>query len=263
MKLRFGWRTRLGLMIIVAAGITWTAAQAQQFLSTIGAPPPPDVPPQGAWGEVIMANAKWIVIQNSDGKQFPVKSDSAHIRDFLVRWPTSPSALTNRSLVEAVGQDIGNNTLETEYVDVFEGADQSLVTPTYKSLLANNQVVTTIDPTYQRMMNAWDITGQAYLHGWAYPVAPNQLGIPTRTHIVGNAVGTDPIRVGFGGTNSVIVVPPDPGDGLKMFQVTRGTASFAQKNDVAFLTPTGVNTDSLVLAQLVLYKKIPRARFDP
>lgn len=264
MKRRFGWVTRLGLVFVVAAAVTWSAAQAQQFLSTIGAPPPPDVPPAGAWGEVIMANAKWIVIQNSDGKQFPIKADKDHIKDFLVRWPTSVKSLTPNSLVEVVGMDVGNNTVQTEYADVFEGADQDLVRPMYKSLLPNNQAMTTIDPSYQRMMNAWDIAGQAYLHGWAYPVPPSNFGIPTRLHVVGNFVGADPLlRIGVAATNFATVVPPEPFDELRMFQVTRGTASFAQKNDVAFLTPTAVRSDSLELAQLVLYKKVPRNRFDP
>ncbi len=263
MKRLVDWRLRLVLVVVVTAGVTWSAARAQQFLSTVGAPSPPNLPPTGAWGEVIMANAKWIVIQNHQRQQFPIKIDSAHIRQFLVRWPTSPNALTNQSLVEAIGYDIGSNTLQTDHVDVFEGSDQMLVTPTYKSLLPNNQIVTTIDPTFNRIMNAWDISGQAYLHGWAYPVSPGQLGIPARLHVVGNAIGVNPLRLGIVGNNVATVVPSDPNGTLTMHQVTLGTASFAQKGDLAFLTPVDVNSDSLVLAQLVLYKKVPRSRFDP
>jgi len=263
MKRRCGGWTRLGLVVVLATGITWSVAQAQQFLSTMGAPPLPDMPPRGAWGEVIMANAKWIVIQNHTGQQFPVKVDSTHIRQFLVRWPTTPDALTEQSLVEAIGPDLGNNTVQTDYVDVFEGADQTLVTPTYKNLLPNNQIVTTIDPTYQRMMNAWDIVGQAYLHGWAYPVPPGVSGIPARLHVVGNVLVRNPLRLGIMGNNIATVVPADLEKGLTMYQVTRGTASFAQKGDIAFLSPMSVEPDSLVLEQLVLYKKIARNRFDP
>jgi len=257
------WRIRLVLLVLVIVSVTWSAARAQQFLSTIGAPPPPNLPPTGAWGEVIMANSKWIVVQNHQGQQFPVKIDSAHIRQFLVRWPTTPSALTNQSLVEAIGLDLGSNILRTDHVDVFEGADQMLVAPTYKSLLPNNQIVTTIDPTFNRMMTAWDIAGQAYLHGWAYPVAPGQLGIPARLHVVGNPVGVDPLRLLIVGNNIATVTTGDPSVPLVMHQVTLGTASFVQKGDLVFLTPVDVNSDSLILAQLVLYKKVSRNRFEP
>jgi hypothetical protein len=210
-----------------------------------------------------MANTKWIVVQNNDRQQFPIKVDSAHIRQFLVRWPTSPAALTPNSLVEAIGMDLGNNVIQTEHVDVFEGSDQMLVSPTYRSLLPNNQVVTTIDPTYYRFMNAFDIAGQAYLHGWVYPVPAGQYGIPARLHVVGNAINANPLRLGILGNNVATVIPPVPGVGLEMHQVTLGTASFAQKGDVVFMRPVNVLEDSLVLAQLVLYKKMPRNQFEP
>src|SRR5690348_10397802 len=102
MRIRWGWRTGLLLAVLVALTMTWTVARGQAFLSAIGAPPLPALPPTGAWGVVIMANTKWIVVQNSDRQQFPIKVDSAHIRQFLVRWKTSPAALTPNSLVEAI-----------------------------------------------------------------------------------------------------------------------------------------------------------------
>jgi hypothetical protein len=261
MRIRWTWRARLVLIVLAAAGATWSVANAQQFLSTIGAPPPPDVPPKGAWGEVIMANSKWIVIQNQERQQFPIRVDASHIKQFLARWPTNVGALTPNSVVEAIGPDLGNNTVETEYVDVFEGSDQSLVTPTYKSILPNNQIVTTIDPTSYRFMNPWDMAGQAYLHGWAYPVGPGQNGIPTRLHVVGNAFGKDPLQLRILGQNVATILPPEASPGLKLFQVTVGDASYARKGDFVFLTPVRVNVDSLVLNQLVLYKNIPRSRF--
>src|SRR6516162_9994910 len=35
----------------------------------------PQLPPQGAWGEVINATPRWIVIQNHSGQQFPIALD--------------------------------------------------------------------------------------------------------------------------------------------------------------------------------------------
>src|SRR5271157_3573526 len=47
----------------------------------------PQLPPQGAWGEVINVTARWLVVQNHSGQQFPIAIDD--IQEFLIRWPTS------------------------------------------------------------------------------------------------------------------------------------------------------------------------------
>lgn len=218
----------------------------------------PPTPPQGAWGEVIMANARWVVVQNHQGQQFPIAADA--IGQFLIRWPTTFADLGPESVIEAIGQDIGSNTLQTEHVDVFEGADRSLVAPTYTSLLANNRAVTTLDPTFNRFMNAFDIGSQNLLYGWAYPTAPGMLGIPARLHIVGTTIGINPLRVNLPGNNFATVLPANQG-GLTITQVTRGNPSFAEKGDLVFLMPTELTPRSVVLSQLVLYKKIPFRQF--
>ena len=56
-----------------------------------------------------MANNKWIVVQNQQGQQFPIAMQG--VAQFLIRWPTTPNALTPSSLVEAIGEDVGSNTL--------------------------------------------------------------------------------------------------------------------------------------------------------
>ena len=136
----------------------------------------PQLPPQGAWGEVINVTTRWLVIQNHVGQQFPLSIDD--IQEFLIRWPTTPDTLNQQSVVEAVGQDVGSNTVRTNHVDVFVGPDRNLVAPTYNSVLPNNMVVTTLDPGFNRFMNAFDVAGQNMLYGWAYPVAPGLGGIP-------------------------------------------------------------------------------------
>jgi hypothetical protein len=220
----------------------------------------PHLPPQGAWGEVINVTSRWIVIQNHTGQQFPVAVDD--IGEFLVRWPVALDVLTNQSVVEAVGQDLGNNVLQTEHIDVFEGADRNLVAPTYNSLLPNNGLVTTIDPGFNRLMNAWDYGGQNMLYGWAYPVNSNVLGIPSKLHVVGNAINRSPIQLSIPGNNIATVIP-FPGEGLSITQVTRGNINVVRKGDYAFMMPQQIGQRGLILAQFVLYKTIPFRQFNP
>jgi len=208
-----------------------------------------------------MANAKWIVIQNYQGQQFPIAMDS--IRQFLVRWPTNLSELTNASMIEAIGAELGSNTLQTTHIDVFEGSDQTLVSPGYSSILSFNRAVTTIDPAFNRFMNAFDISSQNQLYGWAYPINPGAggLNIPSQLHVVGNVINLTPLRVGLPGNNVATILPADAG--VTMSVVTRGSSSFAKKGDRVFLMPVRVDPKSLILAQLILYKNIPRSQFVP
>jgi len=220
----------------------------------------PPIPPKGAWGEVIMANSKWMVVQNHQGQQFPVANDA--VGQFLIRWPTSLDQLTPATVVEAIGQDVGNNTMRTDHVDVFEGADRALVQPTFASLLPNGRPVTTIDPGFNRFMNGFDIGAQNLLYGWAYPVGPGGVnGIPGQLHVVGNAVSVNPLlRISVLGTNSAFVMPDE--NGLSVTQMTRGDSSFAEKGDLIYLMPTELSPRSVVLSQVVLYKKVSLRRFQ-
>ena len=226
----------------------------------------PQLPPQGAWGEVINVTARWIVAQNHSGQQFPIAIDD--IQEFLIRWPTSMNDLNpnGQSLVEAVGQDAGSNVVRVNHVDVFNGSNRTLVAPTYNSLLPNNMVVTTLDPGFNRFMNPWDYAGQNMLYGWAYPVPANMSGIPSRLHVVGNAVGREPqsqmIRISLPGNNMATIVPDDTGQ-MTMSEVTRGSSNYARKGDFAFMLPLQIAPRGLILSQLVLYKQIPLAQFNP
>jgi hypothetical protein len=268
MMTRVGTWTRIGLILLGVLAVPGLAVWGQAYpgplvnLTAGGLVPLPPPPPPGAWGEVIFANERWIVVQNSDGQQFPIAADS--INQFLVRWPITLSALTPASWIEATGDDIGSMSLRTTHIDVYEGTDRALVQPTYKSLLPFNRVVTTIDPTFNRMMNTFDIAGQNTLYGWAYPIDPdeNPNGIPGQLYAVGNVLQTTPIRIGVPGDN-VVSIFPAPGGNMSMSQVTRGTPSFAKSGDSVFLTTLDRNEKTLVLSQLVLYKKIPIKEFSP
>ena len=261
------WK-RLALAWLAAAAIaaTPTSASAQRLAGADdnapnlarGAVNLPHVPPQGAWGEVIMANAKWVVVQNHEGQQFPIATTA--VSQFLIRWPSSINNLTQNSMVEAIGDDLGSNVLRTDHIDVFEGSNQSLVVRTNASILPNNRVVTTIDPGFNRFMNGFDIGAQNLLYGWAYPVNPGEIGIPARLHVVGGVLNINPIRLSALGNNVASVLPPEPGI-LTVTEMTRGNSTFAEKGDLVFLMPTELTQRSLVLSQLVLYKKIPFRQF--
>jgi hypothetical protein len=220
----------------------------------------PQLPPQGAWGEIINVTSRWLVIQNHSGQQYPIAVED--IGEFLIRWPSSVDSLGRQSVVEAVGLDLGSNVIQTSHIDVFEGADRSLVAPTYNSLLPNNAVVTTIDPGFNRFMNAWDYGGQNLLYGWAYPVAPGTQGIPARLHVVGNVLEREPLQLTAPGNNFAAVVT-EPGVPMSVSQVTRGAISSVRKGDYAFLMPQEITPRGLILSQLVLYKSIPLRQFVP
>jgi hypothetical protein len=220
----------------------------------------PQLPPQGAWGEVINATPRWLVIQNHTGQQYPIALED--IGEFLVRWPSSTNALGAGSVIEAVGNDLGSNVVEVSHVDVFEGTDRSLVSPTYNSLLANNAMVTAIDPAFNRFMNAWDYAGQSMLYGWAYPITNGGNGIPSRLHIVGSVIERAPLRLEVPGNNFATVIAGNNVT-FTVSQVTRGAMNYARKGDYAFLLPNAINPRGLAVSQLVLYKSIPLRQFNP
>lgn len=221
----------------------------------------PHLPPQGAWGEVIHVTSRWIVIQNHSGQQYPIAVDD--IGEFLTRWPMTLDALTAQSMVEAIGPDIGNNVLQTDHVDVFEGGDRTLVAPTYNSVLPNNALVTTIDPGFNRYMSPWDYGGQNLLYGWAYPVRSGLTGIPTRLHVVGTAINRSPLQLAIPGNNVATVMPLNNNDGYTITQVTRGSVNQVRKGDYAFMMPMQIGQRGLMLSQFVLYKSIPFRQFNP
>src|SRR5690349_17489363 len=133
MKIRWGTWILFGVVLLGVAAVPWLPVRGQAFpgpevnLTAGGLVPLPPPPPRGAWGEVIFANDRWIVVQNHEGQQFPIAAES--INQFLVRWPTSFNALTPQSWVETTGDDVGSMTLRTTHVDVYEGTDRSLVQP--------------------------------------------------------------------------------------------------------------------------------------
>jgi hypothetical protein len=123
-------------------------------------------------------------------------------------------------------------------------------------------MVTTVDPGFNRMMNAWDYAGQNMLYGWAFPVSSGLMGIPSQLHVVGTMVDDEPLRLSAPG-NVVATVVPDASNRITVTQVTRGSTNYARKGDVAFILPAQVTPRGLVVSQLVLHKTIPLRQFNP
>jgi hypothetical protein len=223
----------------------------------VGLPP---APPEGAWGEVINANDRWIVLQNHIGQQFPIAVDD--IQEFLIRWPGRADMISPEALVEAIGMSPGSNIVRTDHVDYFEGEDRTLVAPTYNEVLPNNMVVTTLDPGFNRYMNAWDYGGQNLLYGWAYPVPAGIVGNPSRLHVVGGLVFAQPMRLLVPGNIVATILPQDAG-GMTVTQITRGDPDFVRKGDYAFIMPIEARLRGLRVSQLIVYKSMPLRRFNP
>jgi hypothetical protein len=271
MKLPARRWTNLALACVCAATVVvpGTSLQAQNFtspwtnLTAGGILPLPPPPPQGEFYQVIFADARWVVVQNRLGQQFPVAADL--IGQFLIRWQAGLGDLSPTMLVEAIGPELMGMTIQTNHIDLFMGSDMALVKPGYVSVLPINRPATAIDPTYQRYMNTFDIAAQNTLYTWVYPTYPGDNGIPGQMHVVGNPINGVPLRLGVPGNNFVNVLPQPPGV-MTITQVTLGSPSFAKKGDGAFVTPAmgnPVTEKSLRAAQLVLYKSIRREQFVP
>jgi hypothetical protein len=221
----------------------------------------PHLPPQGAWGEVINVTSRWVVIQNHSGQQYPISVND--LGEFLVRWPSSIDALGNQSLVEAVGRHLGNNIVQTEHIDVFEGADQSLVQPAYNTIFNNDAMAGIIDPSFNQYYSPWHFGGGLnMLYGWAYPTGAGLTpDIPTRIHVVGSPVNRSPVQLQVPGNNIATIASP-PAGGFTVSQVTRGNVAFIRKGDHAFLMPQAITPRGLVLSQFILYKTIAFRQFN-
>lgn len=198
----------------------------------------------GTWAEVLSVSPEWLVLQNADGQQFPVSMGSVGM--FLMRWPTSMDHVGPDALIEATGVDIGSNMIRTDHIDCYEGAARSLVTPTVQQLVGFNRVLT-----------AWDVD-QMNTYGARYFLLPGEESIPNRIHVVGPIVGANPLQVAIGGNNALSVLPDL--SGLTMSSITPGSIEMVNRGDMVYLVVDEALPKSLVVSQLVVYKKFPIPR---
>lgn len=214
---------------------------------------------EGQWAQVINVTPRWIVIEDEEGKQYPIASD--RIRQFLIRWPSSTELLTPASVVEVTGPDAGSNVIVSDHVDQFEGDAQSLVSPTVNNYYNNYGF--NFNYGYNQTLAPWNVAPmtsfQSTFYGMPYGYAP-----PLPLHVVGRVlpgVPGGPVRVSGAGDNWFTLSPS--AGGMSVTQVTIGNNSYARKGDLVFLILDNVSPRSLDIAQLILYKKIPLRSFQP
>jgi hypothetical protein len=214
--------------------------------------------PTGQWAEVVNATSKWIVIQDQDGRQFPIAAD--RVRQFLVRWPSTTASLTPASMIEVTGPDAGSNTIIAEHIDQYEAGAQSLISPGVNYSF-NNLGFNFFDYGYgyNQTPAPWEADPmRTFQSTYSFPAG---LSGPYPLHVVGRALSSDPVQVTGLGNNWFTVQPA--ATGMTVTQVTVGNNSYAKPGDVVFVIADNLSSRSLDVSQLVLYKKIPLARFQP
>jgi hypothetical protein len=268
-------RVRLGLGFAAALGLlglaesAWKAKAQEVFDVPAGVPIPNaywqanrggfkelNVAQAGEWAEVINVTPKWIVVQDEDGKQYPIASD--RVRQFLIRWPSSTSQITSASMIEVTGPDVGSNVIVADHIDQFEAGAQTLVTPIVRN--AYNNYGYNYNYGFNHTLSPYDLSAYQSFNT-TYFMYPIGYAPPLPLHVVGRALANDPVRITGNGDNWYTIQPST--DGLSVTQVTVGNNSYARKGDLVYLVLDTISPRSLDVAQLVLYKKIPLRSFQP
>ncbi len=226
------------------------AQQAPKVGANVGTPLA--LPTQGGWARVIMVDNRWIVLQNDSRQQFPVNLTASKV--FLMRWPSTLAEVSPTGLIEAHGPTLPSNGVETDHIDIYEGADRSMVQPTGIPYMTAAQLMPLMS------MPGFNSYGTFYPNFGVFPANLLNQPLPAQTRVVGNLVGVDPIRVGVAGQNVQFIVPNEAG--LTVTQVTRGVPSYVEKGDLAYFVPTSASTKTLDLNLLVVYKSMPLHMFQ-
>ncbi len=226
------------VLLLVAMGYGSTPAVAQNR--------PAGVTEQ--WAQVVsVAPPRWLVLQNNKGQQFPVAIDAIGL--FLTRWPTTLDRVSPQAFVEANGIEGASNSILTGQLDVYEGASQSLVSPALIFISGSGRVSRRIDFTYNS-----DAYGEL-IPGLAPPVHGGVMTSPARMHVVGPLMSRVPPVILTEGNNRVQVVPPPAG--LRLTLVTIGNLTDVKPGDLAFFVARDARPRSLILEELVIYKRMP------
>ena len=240
----------LDLMLVVAFANFGPKSEAQAIAPGQGmlqSGMQPRFSQSGDWGEVVTVTPKWLVVQNQQGQQFPVSLDA--VNQFMLRWPIDPSQITPGALVETTGIDLGTNQIRTDHVDVFEGSARGMVQPLVQQVIG-----------FGRRPTAFDLQNRN-TYGVFIPLLPGEDKMPNRLHVVGPIAGYNPLRLAVAGNNAVSVFPLDTG--LSFFQVTPGSSSFLREGDLVYVVPSDMTPKSLILSEMVGYKRMPIGEFVP
>jgi hypothetical protein len=261
MTIRLGGLAKLSLALLALVAAPLAPCQAQfasgggfsDMFSQFGQSGmvAPRVAPPGGWAEVLTVTPKWLVLQNQQGQQFPVAF--SEVQMFVIRWPALLDQVAPGALVEATGIDMGTNQISTDHIDIYEGtAPQLGVGPTLQTIVGFNRVLTAFDIEQH---NTYGIDYFRYL-------TPDEMSLPPRLHVVGPIVDVNPLRLAVGGGISIAVFPPSAAN-FFITSITPGSSSFVRKGDLVYFASSDATVKSLLLSQLVVYKKIPQSQFTP
>jgi hypothetical protein len=263
---RLGVAAAIGLIVASGSSVGVRAQQAADIATApfgnynpfiSGGPPALGMPVRGVWAEVINVTPKWIVVQNESGQQFPIAAD--RVRQFLIRWPLPSSSITPQSMLEVTGSNDGSNILITDHLDVFEQDAQSLVSPTVNNLFGDYEALTY--GNFQTLSSYGTATLDPFGMGPFQAAMAGGGTNPVRKHVVGYALANDPIQVAGFGLNWYTIQPSLAG--MSITQVTHGSNSFVRRGDLVYVVPENLGPRSVDVSQLVLYKKMPVAQFQP
>ncbi|RUL87160.1 hypothetical protein [Tautonia sociabilis] len=207
---------------------------------------PPSFAPNGVWARVITATPKWLVLEDAEGRQYPVSFSAIDL--FVIRWPANPALAPPGTMAEVTGFDLNNGSILAGHVDLYEGSARSLVSPTSLVLVGYNRVMV---PTNPYQMSTF---GQ-------FTLLPGEELIPQRRHLVGPLVSGAPLVIAGPGNQAAQVVPG--AGGMSVTQVTIGSPSFVRPGDMVWCLPLAAGPQTLALRRLVVYKTIPMAQFVP
>jgi hypothetical protein len=205
------------------------------------------------WAEVLSVTPKWLVLQNQKGEQYPVSFEAVGL--FLIRFPTTVDRIAPDALVEATGVDRGSNRIGVDHVDVFEGGARGMVAPGLLYITGSGRSYRPIDFTFNS-----DAYGDPF-PGLGPPIQGGVNTGPAMTHLVGPVLNRFPLILGIEGNNRIVVLPLTPA-GFSVSRIVPGSPGLVRPGDLVFFSAVEARPKSLILEQLIVYKRLPADQFD-
>jgi hypothetical protein len=199
------------------------------------------LPPNGGWAEVIAVTPEWLVIQNERGQQLPI--EVSRIGTFSIRWPIELDRVALGTMAEVIGRDLGTNQILADQVDLFEGRSANLISPSIERIADSGRRMDVLDLD----LRTPDGTGSFRF------LQPDDLAAPLRLHVVGPVVSLHPLRIGVQAINPVTVFPGS--ESFLINSVTPGSPETVHKGDIVYFASIEAMSRSLILGELVVYKK--------
>ena len=170
----------------------------------------PHLPPQGAWGEIINVTSRWIVIQNHYGSAVPDRRQ----RHRRIPGPMAQQrGCPDESLRSSRPSGRISATMSSRPITLT--SSRGPIKPSSpQPIIASSQQRHGDDhrPRLQAADEPLGLSaGRTCSTAGPIPWVRADRGIPTRMHVVGNAVNRSPLQLGIPGNNIATVVGPPVG----------------------------------------------------